>query len=102
MRFIRFAYPIMLLVMLQPDLVNAQGDSNFVSVAMKPESFRNIGKNWISASNAKADYNIENDLKPVKGEGILLNTALAGNGEHLVTNQEFGDLELEVDVMLAK
>ena len=92
----------MLLVLLQPVLLNAQGDSNFVSVAMKSESFRNIGKNWITASNAKGDYTIENDLKPVKGEGVLVNTALAGNGEHLVTSQEFGDLELEVDVMLAK
>jgi hypothetical protein len=90
------------LVILSPQLSIAQADSNFVTIPLKAENFRQIGKNWISASNAAGDYNIVNDLKPVKGEGILLNGALAGSGEHLITNQEFGDLELELDIMLSK
>ncbi|HSB91908.1 MAG TPA: DUF1080 domain-containing protein [Flavitalea sp.] len=102
MRFIRFACLLMPLVVHLPQLAQAQGDSNFVAILLKPESFRQIGKNWISASNATGDYQVPNDLKPIKGEGILVNSAIAGKGDHLVTSQEFGDLELEVDIMLSK
>jgi hypothetical protein len=102
MRFIRFPNLFMAIVLLSPQLAVAQGDSNFITIPLKAENFRQLGKNWISASNATADYNRENDLKPVTGEGILLNNAVAGNGEQLVTKQEFGDLEVDVDIMLAK
>jgi len=102
MRSSRFAYLFMLFIVLQSSVLFAQSDSNFVSIALKPESFRKMGRNWTVASNAMADFTKEHDLKAVKGEGVLVNIPTASNGEHLVTTQEFGDLELEVDVMMAK
>jgi hypothetical protein len=102
MRLFRFAYLFMLFILLQSTVLFAQSDSNFVTIALTPESFVKVGKNWSTAANATADFTKDDDLKATRGSGILVNNPTSSNRDHLVTKQEFGDLELELDVMMAK
>jgi len=66
------------------------------------EAFRDAGKNWVIASGVTADYTKTNDIKPVKGSGILVNTVEQNGQMQLITKEEFGDLELELDFLMAK
>ncbi|HTN06521.1 DUF1080 domain-containing protein [Agriterribacter sp.] len=66
------------------------------------DAFTNAGGNWSVASDAVADINKEGDLKPVAGTGVLVNIVSKKNREHLVTKESFGDVELELDFMMAK
>ncbi len=65
-------------------------------------AFREAGNNWIIASDAVADYTKEHDLRPVKGEGVLINTFSRNSQMNLFTKEEFGDIQLELDFMMAK
>lgn len=102
MRFSTLLCPALCMAMLHAVPAFAQSDSDFVAIPLKPESFRTSGKNWTVAGNAAGDFQKENDLRPVKGEGVLVNNPTASSRDHLVTNQEFGDVEIELDVMMAR
>lgn len=75
---------------------------------MKMISFTNLDafadppKNWIIAAGATSDFSKPNDLKPLKGTGAVVNDLSKNNRMHLFTKEEFGDLELEMDFMMAK
>ncbi|KAA3439218.1 family 16 glycoside hydrolase [Rufibacter hautae] len=66
-------------------------------------SFKNPGKSWQVAGGVSADLQEDNKLLPSNGNGILVN--LPGKkvkGEDLFTTFEHGDMDLELDYMMAK
>lgn len=65
-------------------------------------SFKNPGKSWSIAGDVTADLNKPNVILTSQGTGVLVNTPVNNNGTDLITNLEHGDVDLELDYMLAK
>lgn len=65
-------------------------------------AFSTYGPNWSVASDAEADINKEGNMKALPGAGAMVNIVSSKNKSHLVTKEEFGDVELELDFMMAK
>src|ERR1700738_1195241 len=82
----------------------AQNSGDFNTIALNDLSaFREAGTNWTTGSDAWADLNQTGFLKAKQGTGIAVNMLNPkNNNTQLVTKEEFGDLELELDFMLAK
>lgn len=74
------------------------------SIALQDLSaFKSSGKTWQIASDAEASLEKDNLLVPVKGAGVLVNLPDKKNhGADLFTTAEYGDVELELDYMMAK
>lgn len=68
----------------------------------KLAAFREPGDNWIIAGNAFSDYQTEFSMETENGTGILVNTAPPGEGAHLRSELEHGDIELKVEFMVPK
>ena len=66
------------------------------------DAFNNPGKNWSIAADAAVDYNGTPAITPVAGTGIIINTVGTGTNSHLITNTQFGDVELELEFMMVK
>ena len=64
--------------------------------------FRRPTKNWQIAGNVYADLNESNGLRLKKGTGILVNDPSRGNNQDLRTEREYGNIDLELDYMMAK
>ncbi|SKB59456.1 3-keto-disaccharide hydrolase [Maribacter arcticus] len=65
--------------------------------------FKDAGKNWVVASEFSNDYSKAWNLKKLKsGTGVVLNNLTDKHHSHLVTKEEFGDVEVEVDFMMDK
>lgn len=78
-------------------------NATYVSVSLKDLSaFDNPGLNWMVASDALADFSKEGEMKLVKGDGAVVNLLTKKVNTPLVTKEEFSDLELEFDFMMAK
>lgn len=57
---------------------------------------------WQMAGDVSGDPNQDNFLKVSKGEGIIVNLPTKkNNGQDLVSIEEFGDIDLELEVMVA-
>lgn len=81
----------------------AQEPSVFTEIKLHDlNAFEKPGDNWQIASDAIANPDKEGDLKPLSGTGILVNRVSSKNRTHLVTRDSFGDVELELDFMMAK
>lgn len=66
-------------------------------------SFKPAGNSWQIVGDVTADLDKDNKLNPVKGTGILLNQPDKKKaGVDLISNFEHGDIDLELDFMLAK
>jgi hypothetical protein len=66
-------------------------------------SFSTSGKSWQVAGNVIADLKKENKLVSSKGTGILVNLPDRKNpGKDLFSDFEHGDMDLELDFMMAK
>lgn len=66
-------------------------------------SFRDPGKSWKVAGEVVADLETENELEINAGKGVLVNNPSKRNpGKDLFTEFEHGDLDLELDYMMAK
>lgn len=66
-------------------------------------SFKNPGKTWQIAGDVIVDLNTPNKFNISKGEGILFNFPDKKNhGSDLFTQTEHGDIDLELDYMMAK
>ncbi|MBC3541417.1 DUF1080 domain-containing protein [Rufibacter sp. H-1] len=66
-------------------------------------SFQNPSKSWQVAANVGASLSEENKFTTSAGGGILVNQPTRKNkGQDLLTNFEHGDLDLELDYMMAK
>jgi hypothetical protein len=79
-------------------------------VALSDLSFWNTdGTNWSLASKVRSDFQLEWNLDITEGTGILVNLVkdegkrnVAGDGKHLFSKIEHGDLELELEVLVPK
>lgn len=81
----------------------AQEQQSFIPLSLNDLSaFNNPGNNWSLASDAIADLDKAGELKPVNGLGVLVNTVTKKHKTHLITKDGYGDLELELDFMMAK
>ncbi|MFD1145472.1 family 16 glycoside hydrolase [Larkinella insperata] len=66
-------------------------------------AFRSVsGKNWQVASDVTADATKKNALTAKKGTGVLVNLPNDRNKTNLQTTLEHGDIDLELDYMMAK
>jgi len=65
------------------------------------DAFRPTGKNWNLASNASADLETAGNLQAIPGQGTLVNLIMPNGNQDLVTRDEFGDLQLELDFMMS-
>jgi hypothetical protein len=82
---------------------NAQGTNSFNTISLNNlDAFKDPGNNWVIAADAIADMNKEQQMKPAKGQGVIVNDFAKKGRTHLVTKEEFGDIELDLDFMMAK
>ncbi len=65
-------------------------------------AFREPGANWVIAGDIMTDYAGSIKTRQVNGTGVLMNYFTAKNKSHLVTKEEFGDLDLELEFMMFK
>jgi hypothetical protein len=66
-------------------------------------AFNNPGKNWQIAGNVTASLQNDNSFSTENGQGILVNVPLpSGHGADLYTKDEFADLDLELEFMMAR
>ncbi|MGV8879614.1 MAG: 3-keto-disaccharide hydrolase [Sphingobacteriaceae bacterium] len=80
----------------------AQTSATFKSISLNDlTTFSEPGKNWVIASDAKVNYRLPGNMEAVKGYGVVVNNLSKSDKSHLVTKEKFGDLELELDFMMA-
>lgn len=66
-------------------------------------AFKNPGKSWRMVGQVTADLNKPNSLNTSPGSGILVNVPDKKNhGIDLFTRDSYGDIDLELDYMMAK
>lgn len=66
-------------------------------------SFKNPSKSWRIVGDIYADLEKENSLEIKEGQGILVNLPTKKSpGEDLITNFEHGNIDLELDFLMAK
>ncbi|MFH5884463.1 family 16 glycoside hydrolase [Halalkalibaculum sp. DA3122] len=66
------------------------------------EAFQTVTDNWTVAGGVESDRQTEHDLNPLEGTGILVNIPNEEHQEHIFTQWEHGDLELELDFLMPK
>lgn len=64
--------------------------------------FRAAGKNWRIVGDVSADMNKDQVLNAMPGKGILANLSDENNRSHLFTQLEHGDIEIDMEVLMAK
>src|SRR5687768_14296804 len=64
-------------------------------------AFKNPGRTWAIGADAMADISKQNTLTLTPGTGVLANLPGSG-GVDLYTTAEFGDIDLELEYMMAK
>ncbi len=65
-------------------------------------AFKNPGANWHIAGDVHADLEKDNTLVLTNGTGVLVNIPVTSAREELYTDFQHGDLDLELDYMMAK
>lgn len=65
-------------------------------------AFQAPGANWRIAADVTADLQKDEALTTVKGTGILVNLPEKGNATDLISNFQHGDMDLELDYLMAK
>lgn len=103
MNFSKIARCSLMLSLLYCRIGFAQSHTDSVTIPLiNLNAFREPGKNWIVSSDAAVDFTKPNDMRSVKGEGVLVNDLTRNGQMHLYTKEEFGDMHLELDFMMAK
>jgi hypothetical protein len=64
-------------------------------------SFEDPSNSWQIAGDVSAPLDQENTVHSSEGTGVLVNDPSDHNGEDLLTNFEHGDIDLELDYMMA-
>src|SRR5688500_20410248 len=64
-------------------------------------AFKNPGRTWAVGADAVADIGKTNTLTLLPGTGVLANLPGTG-GTDLYTSAEYGDIDLELEYMMAK
>ncbi|UJH90687.1 DUF1080 domain-containing protein [Antarcticibacterium sp. 1MA-6-2] len=65
-------------------------------------AFKNPGKSWKIVGNVHADLDETNELETSRGTGILVNDPENKAGQDLYTKDQYGNIDLKVDYMMAK
>ncbi|HET8854527.1 MAG TPA: family 16 glycoside hydrolase, partial [Salinimicrobium sp.] len=66
-------------------------------------SFKNPSKSWAIVGGVYADLEKENSLETKEGQGVLVNApSKKSPGKDLITNFEHGNIDLELDFLMAK
>ncbi|MFT3701109.1 MAG: DUF1080 domain-containing protein [Agriterribacter sp.] len=82
---------------------NAQSQKESTPISLNNlDAFNSPGSNWVLAGDAEADLNSEGFMKALPGTGAAVNIITKKDNTHLVTKESFGDIELELDFMMAK
>ncbi|MBO9572628.1 MAG: DUF1080 domain-containing protein [Chitinophagaceae bacterium] len=98
LKVIKFALPALFCF-----VIYTAKSQEFTNVSLNNlDAFREPGNNWVIAGDAVADYTRQHDIKAVKGEGVVVNNFTRNKQMHLYTKDEFGDIEIELDFMMAK
>ena len=79
-------------------------ETAFTEIPLKDLSaFNKAGENWVLTSEYSNDYSKPWNLKKLaSGTGIVINDLTDKYHSHLVTDKEFGDVEVELDFMMDK
>ncbi|TAE47792.1 MAG: DUF1080 domain-containing protein [Bacteroidetes bacterium] len=89
------------LVLLSP-AVSALAQGPETSVPLNDLSFfKPVSSNWQIAADVTADPGKAEDLRLVAGAGVLANLPDAAHREDIYSKEEFGDLDLEFDFVMA-
>jgi hypothetical protein len=81
----------------------AQSPGNFIPVSLNNlDAFDQPGSNWVLSGNAEADREKQGFMKGLPGTGVVVNQVSKNNNSHLITREQFTDIELELDFMMAK
>src|SRR5687767_501431 len=64
-------------------------------------AFKTTGKTWTIGATPSVDLGKANALTAAPGTGVLVNVPGTG-GADLYSNAEYGDIDLELDYMIAK
>jgi len=64
--------------------------------------FDSPSENWVLAGSVFMDFYTDHDVWPESGSGILVNTNQGDNPQDIFTEWEHGDLDLELEFMMAK
>jgi Domain of Unknown Function (DUF1080) len=81
----------------------AQGNKDWKSITLNDwQYFRDPGRNWHIAGGAAASLATTGDMKPLAGTGVAVNIVSGDKNTHLITKEEWGDMELEFDFMMSK
>jgi hypothetical protein len=87
-------------------IVSAQSRSDESDMMVLPlndmSAFRPVADNWRIGGEAIADRNQKEAMKATFGKGVLINIPMEKKKDNLVTVMEHGDLELDLDFMMAK
>lgn len=81
-----------------PQMVKAQQSLHLNDLS----TFKSPSKSWAIAGDVLADLNKANALTTSNGTGVLVNLPVNHNGADLFTNAEYGDIDLELDYLIAK
>lgn len=65
-------------------------------------AFENPGESWSVAGEVTASLEEQNKITTADGQGILVNNPANHQGEDLFTGFQHGDIDLELDFMMAK
>src|SRR5688572_6951509 len=78
---------------------NAQTNLSLADIS----SFRSPSSNWQIAGDVNADLNTNGLLSVKPGAGVLVNVPAGENAKaDLLTKEEYGDIDVELDYMMAK
>ncbi len=103
MPFPRFSFCGTTLVCVATSLCSLQGVQAQSKLALSNlDDFKNAGANWHLAGTVKADLAQKNILAFSPGTGVLVNLPVDAAREDLFTNLQHGDLDIELDYMMAK
>lgn len=98
----RFLLKVTCLIAGCLQIAYAQGPAYTAIPLNNLNSFTDAGKNWTIAADALADLTKPGQMKAISGEGVLVNIPGKANNSHLVTKESLGDVELELEFMMAK
>src|SRR5687767_7468515 len=95
-------YYLLLLAISFPGTAQVQ-ESPYMTIGLQDlKEFKPTGGNWKTAGDVFYDLNESGKGKITPGTGILVNDLSGKAKDHLVTNMEHGDIDIELDFMMDK
>lgn len=90
--------PVLVLLVLGQNIYSQTQPFNLRDLS----AFSDPGKSWMIAGEVHADLNQQNELKTQNGTGVLVNRPGKRAGQDLYTIDQYGNIDLAVDYMMAK